>query len=76
MDDKELYDLLAMLDRLEEIREDLEEVGLVGDVGEGDAIDDELREELAVLGLRSIDDVERRIAELNAQIDLREDPVE
>ena len=76
MDDKELYDLLAMLDRLEEIREDLDEVGLVGDVGEGDAIDDELREELAVLGLRSIDDVERRIAELNAQIDLREDPVE
>ena len=76
MDDKELYDLLAMLDRLEEVREDLEELGLVGDVGEGDAIDDELREELAVLGLRSIDDVERRIAELNAQIDLREDPVE
>ena len=76
MDDKELYDLLAMLDRLEEIREDLEELGLAGDLGEGDAIDDELREELAVLGLRSIEDVERRIAELNAQIDLREDPVE
>jgi hypothetical protein len=76
VDDKELYDLLAMLDRLEEVREDLEELGLVGDVGEGDAIDDDLREELAVLGLRSIDDVERRIAELNAQIDLREDPVE
>ena len=76
MDDKELYDLLAMLDRLEEIREDLEELGLAGDVGVGDAIDDELREELAVLGLRSIEDVERRIAELNAQIDLREDPVE
>ena len=76
MDDKELYDLLAMLDRLEEIREDLEELGLAGDVGVGDAIDDELREELAVLGLRSIEDVDRRIAELNAQIDLREDPVE
>jgi hypothetical protein len=76
VDDKELYDLLAMLDRLEEIREDLEELGLTGDVGEGDAIDDELREELGVLGLRSIEDVEWRIAELNAQIDLREDPVE
>jgi len=76
VDDKELYDLLAMLDRLEEIREDLEELGLAGDLGEGDAIDDELREELAVLGLRSIEDVERRIAELNAQIDLREDPIE
>jgi len=76
VDDKELYDLLAMLDRLEEIREDLEELGLAGDVGVGDAIDDELREELAVLGLRSIEDVDRRIAELNAQIDLREDPVE
>ena len=36
MDDKELYDLLAMLDRLEEIREDLEELGLAGDVGVGD----------------------------------------
>ncbi len=41
-----LYDLLTELDRLEEIREDLEE-----------------------LGLRTIEEVDARIAELNQLID-------
>ncbi len=67
MDDKELYDLLSMLDRLEDLREDLEELALNGR-GIVDA-DDDLRKEIDLLGIRDLDDVERRIAELNAQVD-------
>ena len=67
MDDKELYDLLSMLDRLEDLREDLEELALSGR-GAADA-DDDLRQEMELLGIRDIDDVDRRIAELNAQVD-------
>ena len=68
MDDKELYDLLSMLDRLEDLREDLEELALNGR-GVADA-DDDLRQEIDLLGIRDLGDVERRIAELNAQVDL------
>ncbi len=67
MDDKELYDLLSMLDRLEDLREDLEELALNGR-GVADANDD-LRQEIDLLGIRDLDDVDRRIAELNAQVD-------
>ena len=67
MDDKELYDLLSMLDRLEDLREDLEELALNGR-GIADAADD-LRQEIDLLDIRDLDDVERRIAELNAQVD-------
>ena len=67
MDDKELYDLLSMLDRLEDLREDLEELALNGR-GVADA-DDDLRQEIDLLGIRNLDDVDRRIAELNAQVD-------
>ena len=67
MDDKELYDLLSMLDRLEELREDLEELALNGQGLAG--ADDDLRQEMEVLGIRDLADVERRIAELNAQVD-------
>ena len=67
MDDKELYDLLSMLDRLEDLREDLEELALNGR-GVADA-DDDLRQEIDLLGIRDLDDVDRRIAELNAQVD-------
>lgn len=74
-DDKELYDLLSMLDRLEELREDLEALELGGRGLGDDGVAAELREEAAVLGLRTVADVERRIAELNAQVDLRDDPV-
>ena len=67
MDDKELYDLLSMLDRLEDLREDLEELALNGR-GVADA-DDDLRQEIDLLGIRDLEDVDRRIAELNAQVD-------
>ena len=67
MDDKELYDVLSMLDRLEDLREDLEELALNGR-GVADA-DDDLRQEIDLLGIRDLDDVDRRIAELNAQVD-------
>ena len=67
MDDKGLYDVLSMLDRLEDLREDLEEVGLNGRCV-ADA-DDDLRQEIDLLGIRDLDDVDRRIAELNAQVD-------
>jgi len=67
VDDKELYDLLSMLDRLEDLREDLEELALNGR-GIADA-DDDLRQEIDLLGIRDLDDVDRRIAELNAQVD-------
>ena len=72
-DDKELYDLLSMLDRLEEVREDLEELELSGLAIDDAGVSEELREELAALGVRTIGDVERRMAELNAQIDLWEE---
>ena len=67
MDDKELYDLLSMLDRLEDLREDLEELALNGHGLAG--ADDDLRQEMELLGIRELPDVERRIAELNAQVD-------
>lgn len=73
MDDKELYDLLMMLDRLEELREDLEALEREGRTL--DEADDDLRAELAALGVVSSADLERRIAELNAQID-RLEPAE
>ena len=72
-DDKELYDLLSMLDRLEEVREDLEELDLRGLAIDDEGVDEELREELAALGVDSLAGVERRIAELNAQIELTDD---
>lgn len=73
MDDKELYDLLMMLDRLEELREDLDTLEREGRAL--DEADDDLRAELAALGVASSADLERRIAELNAQID-RLEPAE
>ena len=69
-DDKDLYDLLSMLDRLEELREDLEELALSGRSIDDEDVDEDLREEVRVLGVRTIEDVERRIDELNAQVDL------
>ena len=71
-DDKDLYDLLSMLDRLEELREDLQELELTGGTLDDGSADD-LREELAALGVDSLAGVERRIAELNAQIELTDD---
>jgi len=76
----ELYALMRQLDRLEELREDLQELALRGgesidDEGEDEDIDIEeldvaaLTAELSDLGLTTLDDVERRIAELNARLD-------
>ena len=48
--DKKVFDLLMEIDRLEELREDLEG-----------------------LGLRSIDDIERRIEEINAMVEELDD---
>ncbi len=81
----ELYSLMRQLDRLEELREDLQELALRGgaslddeDEDEDEAIDIEeldvaaLTAELSDLGLTTLDDVERRIAELNARLDEEE----
>ncbi|MGN6672428.1 MAG: hypothetical protein ACTHMA_03950 [Thermomicrobiales bacterium] len=70
-DDKELYDLLSMLDRLEEIREDLLEIA-GGEFVADEAEAEELREEMQSLGVSTLADIEHRIAEFNAQLDLRE----
>ena len=74
-DEKELYDILSMLDRLEDLREDLEEIAISGQsVPEATGMDeDELAAEMRALGVTSIEDVEHRIAELNAQIDRDEE---
>lgn len=72
-DDKALYDLLSMLDRLEELREDLVERELNGLVDDDTSTaDTDLAEAMAALGLQTLADVDRRIAELNAQVDLLE----
>lgn len=75
-DEKELYDALAMLDRLEELREDLEELALNGRALDDPDVDEDLRAEAETLGVRAVADVEARMAELNAQVDLLEGPDE
>lgn len=80
--DAELYALMRRLDRLEELREDLQEVALRGGT-QGDEDDDvealdqeAITNEMAALGVRTFDEIERQIAELNAQLDAREDASE
>ena len=77
----ELYALMRQLDRLEGLREDMLELALRGGAGDIDEDEDEeiepldiaaLQQELDELGLRTLDDVERRIAELNARLDEEE----
>ncbi len=75
-DEKELYDALAMLDRLEELREDLEELALNGRTLDDPDVDEDLRAEAETLSVRTVADVEARMAELNAQVDLLEGPDE
>jgi hypothetical protein len=77
--DAEIYALLRQLDRLEELREDLIEIALRGGTSSEDAeedIDDineqAILQEMTALGVRSLEDVERRMADLNAQLDERE----
>jgi hypothetical protein len=72
-----LYDLLTQLDRLEDLREDLQELALRGGVGDDDELDEEgkvldeevILAEMAALGVRTLGDVEERIAQLNERID-------
>ena len=65
-----LYEILTLLDRLEDLREDLLELTLRGGAGDEEELDEELiAEEMRALKVRTLGDVEERIAELNAQID-------
>lgn len=77
--DTTLYALIKRLDRLEELREDLQEIALRGGT-QGDEEDDiepldqqAITNEMAALGIRTFDELERQIADLNAQLDARED---
>ena len=77
--DATLYALIKRLDRLEELREDLQEIALRGGT-QGDEEDDvepldqqAITNEMAALGIRTFDELERQIADLNAQLDARED---
>ncbi len=65
-----------MLDRLEELREDLEELALNGRTLDDPDVDEDLRAEAETLSVRTVADVEARMAELNAQVDLLEGPDE
>ena len=72
-----LYDLLSQLDRLEDLREDLQELALRGGVGDVEELDEEgkvldeeaILAEMAALGVRTLGEVEERIAQLNERID-------
>ena len=66
-----IYDLMNELDLLEELREDLLEVALRGGIVDDDEEIDEalLAQEMAALGVTSLDDVERRMVDLNEQLD-------
>jgi hypothetical protein len=77
--DAELYALIKRLDRLEELREDLQEIALRGGT-QGDEEDEiepldqqAITNEMAALGIRTFDELERQIADLNAQLDARDD---
>ena len=65
-----LYDILTLLDRLEDLREDLLELTLRGGVGDEEELDEAMiAEEMRALNVRTLGDVEARLAELNEQID-------
>ncbi len=69
----ELYALMRRLDQLEELREDLLEVALRGGTATDEVEDDldeaVIQQTMAALEVRSLADVDRRIAELNARVD-------
>ena len=65
-----LYDILSLLDRLEDLREDLLELTLRGGAGDEEELDEALiAEEMRALNVRTLGEVEERLAELNEQID-------
>ena len=68
-----IYEILTELDRLEDLREDLQEFALRGGVGDVDELDEEgkvldeelILAEMTALGVRTLGEVEERIAALN-----------
>jgi uncharacterized small protein (DUF1192 family) len=76
-----LYELLTQLDRLEDLREDLQELALRGGVGDDEELDEEgkvldeelILAEMTALGVRTLGEVEERIAALNEQMDRLEE---
>ena len=69
-----IYDLLTQLDRLEDLREDLQEFALRGgaaiDEDEDDALDEAaMLAEMQTVGVRTLGELEERIAALNEQLD-------
>lgn len=62
-----LYDLLDRLDRLEELREDWLEALEAG--ATPDQFDPEFPQEMRLLGVERLDDIERRMAALHAEVD-------
>ena len=76
-----LYELLTQLDRLEDLREDLQELALRGGVGDDEELDEDGRvldqeailAEMTALGVRTLGEVEERIAALNEQMDRLEE---
>jgi hypothetical protein len=59
------YDLFLELENLESLLEEIEESGDVGQLPS----DPEARKRLAELGLSSVSDLRKRIAELHAELD-------
>lgn len=66
-DEQLLYDLLERLDRLEELREDWLEALQAG--ATPDRFDSEFLQEMRSLGVERLDDIERRMATLHAEVD-------
>lgn len=66
-DDQLLYDLLERLDRLEELREDW--LAALQASAAPDQFDPEFLQELRALGLARLEDIERRMAALHAEVD-------
>jgi uncharacterized small protein (DUF1192 family) len=69
-----IYEILTELDRLEDLREDLQEFALRGgatlDEGEDDALDEAaMLAEMQAVGVQTLGELEERIAALNEQLD-------
>jgi uncharacterized small protein (DUF1192 family) len=69
-----IYEILTELDRLEDLREDLQEFALRGgatiDEDEDDVLDEAaMLAEMQAVGVRTLGDLEERIAALNEQLD-------
>lgn len=67
-----LYDLLERLDRLEELREDWLEALQTG--ASPEQFDPEFLHEMQALGVARLDDIERRMASLHAEVDALDAP--